>query len=147
MSVTRLTLIGTHHVHNHSIAPTDALYATEPAGDGGRGSKRGVAPGAGAGRHRRVRGVGVGPARDAVPEAAALRHAGAGRGADPRHGAGPPVGQVPVWPYVDDGGRRANLGGRGIAAAAIRMVCVTTTDSPGSSAQGSSHARFASTAG
>jgi hypothetical protein len=34
MSVTRLTLIATHHVHNHSIAPTDALYATEPAGDG-----------------------------------------------------------------------------------------------------------------
>ncbi|XP_066386533.1 uncharacterized protein [Miscanthus floridulus] len=41
-----------------------------------------------------------------------------------------PVGQVSVWPYADEGGRRANLGyalahdqwGRGIAAAAIRMV-------------------------
>ncbi|CAN6291953.1 unnamed protein product [Urochloa humidicola] len=43
---------------------------------------------------------------------------------------GRPVGQVSVWPYADEGGRRANLGyalakdhwGRGIAAAAIRMV-------------------------
>ncbi|CAN6281999.1 unnamed protein product [Urochloa humidicola] len=41
-----------------------------------------------------------------------------------------PLGQVSVWPYADEGGRRANLGyalatdywGRGIAAAAIRMV-------------------------
>jgi RimJ/RimL family protein N-acetyltransferase len=41
-----------------------------------------------------------------------------------------PVGQVSVWPYADEGGRRANIGyalahdqwGRGIAAAAIRMV-------------------------
>ena len=44
--------------------------------------------------------------------------------------AGRPVGQVSVWPYADEGGRRANLGyalardhwGRGIAAAAIGMV-------------------------
>jgi hypothetical protein len=113
MSVTRLTLIATHHVHNHSIAPTDALYATEPAGDG-----------------------------DAAASVVSLRALGLDD-TDAR----PPVGQVSVWPYVDDGGRRANLGGRGIAAAAIRMVRVTTTDSPGSSAQGSSHARFARTAG
>jgi len=41
-----------------------------------------------------------------------------------------PVGQVSVWPYADEGGRRANIGyalahdqwGRGIAVAAIRMV-------------------------
>ena len=41
-----------------------------------------------------------------------------------------PVGQVSVWPYSDQGGRRANIGyalahdqwGRGIAAAAVRMV-------------------------
>lgn len=41
-----------------------------------------------------------------------------------------PVGQVSVWPYADEGGRRANLGyalardhwGRGIAAAAITQV-------------------------
>ncbi|CAL4935105.1 unnamed protein product [Urochloa decumbens] len=45
-------------------------------------------------------------------------------------GGARPVGQVSVWPYADEGGRRANLGyalardhwGRGIAAAAIRMV-------------------------
>ncbi|KAL6637563.1 hypothetical protein ACP70R_025135 [Stipagrostis hirtigluma subsp. patula] len=44
--------------------------------------------------------------------------------------AGRPVGQVSVWPYADDGGRRANIGyalahdhwGRGVAAAAIKMV-------------------------
>ncbi|TVU45791.1 hypothetical protein EJB05_05293, partial [Eragrostis curvula] len=43
---------------------------------------------------------------------------------------GHPVGQVSVWPYADDGGRRANIGyalahdhwGRGIVAAAIKMV-------------------------
>jgi RimJ/RimL family protein N-acetyltransferase len=48
-----------------------------------------------------------------------------GVGADPV-----PVGQVSVWPYADEGGRRANLGyalardhwGRGIAAAAIAQV-------------------------
>ncbi|XP_008669540.2 uncharacterized N-acetyltransferase p20 [Zea mays] len=41
-----------------------------------------------------------------------------------------PVGQVSVWPYADEGGRRANLGyalahdqwGWGIAVAAVRMV-------------------------
>ncbi|AQK63924.1 Acyl-CoA N-acyltransferase (NAT) superfamily protein [Zea mays] len=47
-----------------------------------------------------------------------------------------PVGQVSVWPYADEGGRRANLGyalahdqwGRGIAAAAVRMVVGTVFD-------------------
>ncbi|KAJ1294277.1 hypothetical protein BS78_01G133700 [Paspalum vaginatum] len=47
-----------------------------------------------------------------------------------------PVGQVSVWPYADEGGRRANLGyalarhhwGQGIAAAAIRMVVARVFD-------------------
>ncbi|XP_062212025.1 uncharacterized protein LOC133913015 [Phragmites australis] len=50
--------------------------------------------------------------------------------------AGRPVGQVSVWPYADEGGHRANLGyalardhwGRGIAAAAIRMVVARVFD-------------------
>ena len=88
--------------------------------------------------------MGVGRPRDAVPEAAALRHPATREQAaaqirDTVLGhpwfravcvAGRPVGQVSVWPYADEGGRRANLGyalardhwGRGIAAATIGMV-------------------------
>lgn len=51
-------------------------------------------------------------------------------------GGAVPVGQVSVWPYADEGGRRANLGyalardhwGRGIAAAAISMVVARVFD-------------------
>ncbi|KAG2536208.1 hypothetical protein PVAP13_9NG171673 [Panicum virgatum] len=56
----------------------------------GRGAGR-VAAAAGPGGRGRLHGVGVGRPRDAVPEAAALRHPGAGGGADPGHRAGPPV--------------------------------------------------------
>ncbi|KAL6893619.1 hypothetical protein ACP4OV_007717 [Aristida adscensionis] len=50
--------------------------------------------------------------------------------------AGRPVGQVSVWPYAGEGGRRANLGyalardhwGRGVAAAAVRAVAARVFD-------------------